>query len=93
MIDALANTPERAEIRDAMRTICNRFDDDYWAEKDRTHSFPSEFAKAMAEGGWLGIAMPQEFGEILAPLPDRDEVEHGSGRGRGARGPVRVLGT
>jgi acyl-CoA dehydrogenase len=60
--DPLANTPERAEIRDAIKAICDRFDDAYWAEKDRTHSFPFEFSKAIADGGWLGIAMPEKFG-------------------------------
>src|SRR3974377_1171472 len=62
MFETLADTPERAEIRDAVRAICNRFDDTYWAEKDRTHSFPFEFAKAIADGGWLRIAMPTEDG-------------------------------
>jgi acyl-CoA dehydrogenase len=60
--EPLADTPERAEIRDAIRAICDRFDDAYWGEKDRTQSFPHEFAAAVAEGGWLGIAMPTEFG-------------------------------
>jgi acyl-CoA dehydrogenase len=60
--EPLASTPERAAIRDAVRAICDRFDDAYWAEKDRTHTFPFEFAKAIAEGGWLGIAMPAEYG-------------------------------
>jgi acyl-CoA dehydrogenase len=60
--DALCTTPERREIRDAVRAICDQFDDEYWLEKDRTHSFPFEFAKAMADGGWLGIAMPEEYG-------------------------------
>jgi len=62
MFEGLANTPERVEIRDAIRNICDQFDDSYWGEKDRTHSFPFEFAKAVAEGGWLGIAMPTEYG-------------------------------
>jgi acyl-CoA dehydrogenase len=62
MFETFADTPERAEIRDAVRAICNKFDDSYWAEKDRTHSFPFEFAKAIADGGWLGIAMPTEYG-------------------------------
>ena len=60
--EALASTPERMAIRDSVQVLCDRFDDDYWAEKDRSHAFPFEFAKAFAEGGWLGIAMPQEFG-------------------------------
>ncbi len=58
----LCSTPERTAIRDAIRTICDRFDDDYWSEKDRNHGFPYEFAAAIAEGGWLGIAMPEEYG-------------------------------
>jgi acyl-CoA dehydrogenase len=62
IFEAFANSPERAEIRNAVRAICDRFDDDYWAEKDRTHRFPDEFAQAMAAGGWLGIAMPVEYG-------------------------------
>jgi acyl-CoA dehydrogenase len=62
IFEALANTPERREIRDAIRALCDRFDDGYWAEKDRSHEFPHEFAKAVADDGWLGIAMPVEFG-------------------------------
>src|SRR5690606_20739985 len=60
--EALANTPERQALRDAIRAICDRFDDDYWDELDREHRFPFEFAQAVAEGGWLGIAMPTEYG-------------------------------
>ena len=62
MYEALADTPERIALREAVRDICDRFDDQYWSEKDRTHSFPFEFSKAIAEGGWLGIAMPAEYG-------------------------------
>ncbi len=62
MYEALANTPERAQIRDAVKAICDRFDDNYWSEKDRTATFPHEFCAAIAESGWLGIAMPPEHG-------------------------------
>jgi acyl-CoA dehydrogenase len=60
--EALASTPERLAIREAVRSICDRFDDDYWSELDQNHSFPHEFSQAIAAGGWLGIAMPQEYG-------------------------------
>jgi len=62
IFEALANTPERAEIRNAIRAICDKFDDAYWSAKDQAHEFPFEFAKAIADGGWLGIAMPVEYG-------------------------------
>ena len=62
MKEAMANTPERVALREAVREICDRFDDDYWAELDRTHTFPHQFAQVIAQGGWLGIAMPTEYG-------------------------------
>jgi acyl-CoA dehydrogenase len=60
--DPLCDNPDRTALRDAIRAICDQFDDNYWSEKDRTHSFPHEFANAVAEAGWLGIAMPEEYG-------------------------------
>ena len=62
MFEAIATTPERVAVREAVREICDQFDDHYWAELDRTHKFPFEFSKAIADGGWLGIAMPEEYG-------------------------------
>lgn len=50
------------EIRQAVRSICQKFPDEYWSEKDETHSFPWEFYRAMAEEGWLGITTPEEYG-------------------------------
>jgi acyl-CoA dehydrogenase len=61
-MDALADTPERVAIRDAVRALCDRFGDDYWSEHDQTGTFPVEFHKAFAEAGWLGIAMPEDCG-------------------------------
>lgn len=55
-------TPERQQIREAVQALCDRFGDDYWREKDQTHSYPTEFHTAMAEAGWLGITMPPEYG-------------------------------
>ncbi len=82
--EALANTPERAEIRDAVRTVCDQFDDGYWAEKDRTHSFPFEFAQAIAEGGWLGIAMPPEYGGAGLGVTEASIMMQEVGRSAGA---------
>ncbi len=57
-----SGTSEHSEIRNAIRALCDNFDDSYWAEKDRLHQFPQEFADAVAKGGWLGITMPLEYG-------------------------------
>ncbi|HUF86661.1 MAG TPA: acyl-CoA dehydrogenase family protein [Thermohalobaculum sp.] len=55
-------TDDQQAIRDAVRRQMEPFADDYWLERDLSHEFPHEFREAMAAGGWLGIAMPEEFG-------------------------------
>ena len=54
--------PDHRLIRAAIREICTRFPDEYWAELDQGHTFPWEFYDAMAKGGWIGIAIPAEYG-------------------------------
>jgi acyl-CoA dehydrogenase len=53
---------EQAAIREAIVKICAQFSDEYWLAKDRAHEFPHELHQALARDGWLGIAMPEEFG-------------------------------
>jgi acyl-CoA dehydrogenase len=55
-------TDDQNAIRDAVASLCTRFDDDYWLQRDRTGEFPEDFYRAFADGGWLGIAMPEEYG-------------------------------
>jgi acyl-CoA dehydrogenase len=55
-------TPEQERIREAIAKLCARFGDDYWLERDREGGFPADFHEACARDGWLGIAMPEEYG-------------------------------
>ena len=55
-------TPEQQAIRSAVAKVCAAFDLDYWLAKDREGGFPLDFHAALARDGWLGIAMPQEYG-------------------------------
>ncbi|WP_454688398.1 acyl-CoA dehydrogenase family protein [Achromobacter aloeverae] len=55
-------TPQLQEIRDAILRICEGFDAQYWLEKDSAGGFPYDFHKALADAGWLGIAIPEEYG-------------------------------
>jgi acyl-CoA dehydrogenase len=57
-----AMTEAQREIREQILRLCARFDDAYWLERDRTATFPEAFFAAVAEGNWLGIAMPEQFG-------------------------------
>jgi acyl-CoA dehydrogenase len=51
-----------ADIREGIRAICKDFDDEYWAACDDEHRFPWDFYNAVAKAGWVGIAIPEEYG-------------------------------
>ncbi|MER7687234.1 acyl-CoA dehydrogenase family protein [Streptomyces sp. NPDC097610] len=53
---------EHTDIRRGIRQLCSKFPNAYWRELDERHEFPWEFYNALAEGGWIGIAIPEEFG-------------------------------
>ena len=56
------NPDDEALIRATVAAVCTKFDDDYWAACEHDHRFPIEFYDAMAAGGWVGIAIPEEYG-------------------------------
>ncbi len=53
---------DQQTIRKAVAELASKFDDQYWMEKDAAHEFPTEFYDTFAEGGWLGITTPEEYG-------------------------------
>ena len=56
------STPEQQAIREAVLQSCAPCGEDYWLEHDRTGEFPHQFYAAMAQAGWLGMAIPEAYG-------------------------------
>src|ERR1700688_1609533 len=55
-------TEAQQEIVQGVRAMCARFNDEYWRAKDAAHEFPHDFYQAVAKAGYLGVAIPEEFG-------------------------------
>jgi len=55
-------TADQQNIREAILRLCSGFPDEYWLARDRDGVFPQQFYAALVEAGWLGIAMPAQFG-------------------------------
>jgi len=55
-------TPEQLQIADSISKVCEQFGDDYWLSRDSSGEFPHDFCSALANDGWLGIAMPEAQG-------------------------------
>lgn len=49
------------QIRDSIRKITEKFDLEYWRQKDKNKEYPWDFKDALAAGGWLGILMPEAY--------------------------------
>lgn len=50
------------DLREGVRRVCSSFPDAYWRDLDGRHEFPWAFYEAMAEGGWIGVALPEAYG-------------------------------
>ena len=58
----LSENPDHTAITEAVRTLCAAFPDEYWRKCEADHAFPWDFYRKMAEGGWVGVALPEEYG-------------------------------
>ena len=55
-------TQEQQLIKESIAKLCEDFDDQYWLDRDNDGVFPEDFCRALADAGWMGIAMPKEYG-------------------------------
>ena len=90
-------TNDQIAVRDAIAKLCEKYDDAYWLERDTDGQFPEDFVKDMADGGWLGIAMPEEYGGsglgvIEAALMMQTIAESGAGFSGASAVHINIFG-
>lgn len=83
----------KVAIRDGVKAVCNQFPDEYWRARDEDGKFPEEFHRAMAEGGWLGMTMPEEYGGSNLGVSEAAMMMHtvgNSGGGMAAASTIQI---
>lgn len=55
-------TEAQDAIRDSLNKLCAKYDADYWRQRDTDGGMPEDFVAEIARAGWLGIAMPEQYG-------------------------------
>jgi acyl-CoA dehydrogenase len=90
-------TDDQRSVREGVRAVVSRFDDAYWLARDQDGKFPREFHKAMADGGWLGITMPTEFGGsglgvTEAAIMMNEVARHGGGMAAASTVHINLFG-
>lgn len=93
----LPTDDERNAIREGVRAVVKRFDDEYWLARDEDGKFPHEFHRAMAEAGWLGITMPEDYGGsglgvTEAAIMMHEVASHGGGMAAASTVHINLFG-
>ena len=84
-------------IRDGVSAVVKSFDDAYWLARDDDGEFPKAFHRAMADAGWLGITMPQEYGGAglgvtEAAIMLHEVASHGGGMAAASTVHINLFG-
>src|ERR1700741_2360752 len=84
-------TEQQELIRKEVAALARSFSLDYWLEKDRKHEYPHEFVKAFAEGGWVGLMIPEAYGGAGLGVTEAAIMLHeicASGAGTSGASPI-----
>ena len=84
-------------IREGIKALCLKFPNEYWREKDRTRTYPTEFVKSLSDHGYLGCLIPEEYGgsglSLRAAAVILEEVHHSGGNGAACHAQMYIMGT
>jgi acyl-CoA dehydrogenase len=88
---------DQRALREGVRAVASRFGDDYWLDRDEDGRFPFEFHRAMADAGWLGITMPEEYGGAglgvtEAAIMMHEVASHGGGMAAASTVHINLFG-
>ncbi|SEH19202.1 acyl-CoA dehydrogenase [Sphingopyxis sp. YR583] len=84
-------TEDQMAISEAVKRVCDQFDDEYWSLCDTDKRFPFEFHRAMADAGWLGITMPEEVGGSALGVTEAAIMMHEVSRSAGGYSAASTL--
>jgi alkylation response protein AidB-like acyl-CoA dehydrogenase len=94
---AMALDADFADIRAAVRRICQGFPGAYWREREAREEYPEAFVRALTEAGYLGALIPERYGGSGLPLRAAAvilEEIHGAGCNAGAcHAQMYIMGT
>ncbi len=91
-----AEGPSHADIREAVRRLCGRFDGAYWQVLDRERAYPAAFVKALTDDGYLSILIPEAYGGAGLPLAAAaavlEEIHRSGGNGAACHAQMYTMG-
>jgi acyl-CoA dehydrogenase len=88
---------DHADIRAAVRKLCETFPGTYWRALDRQRAYPAEFVKALTEAGYLAILIPEAYGgsglSLSAAAAVLEEIQRAGCNGAACHAQMYIMGT
>ena len=88
---------EHADIRIAVRKLCQRFPGEYWRRLDREAAYPSEFVAALTKSGFLATLIPEAYGgaglSLSAAAAVLQEIQRAGCNGAACHAQMYIMGT
>jgi acyl-CoA dehydrogenase len=94
----MLQTPDAyQEIREAIRSLCAEYPDEYFRKIDEQRDYPESFVDALTQAGWLAAMIPQEYGGSGLGLAEAsvimEEINRNGGNAGACHGQMYNMGT
>ena len=93
----IAGQDTHAELRDGVRSLCERYPAEYWRRIDAQHGYPEEFVNELTKAGWLSALIPAEHGGSGLGLTEAsvimEEINRSGGNSGACHGQMYNMGT
>ncbi|HAP38437.1 MAG TPA: acyl-CoA dehydrogenase, partial [Nitrospira sp.] len=95
---SILNAPDQhQEIRDAIRSLCSAYPDEYFRKIDEQRAYPEAFVDALIGAGWLSAMIPEEYGGsglgLTAASVIMEEINRSGGNSGAVHGQMYNMGT
>jgi len=88
---------EHAQLREAVRALCDQYDGAYWQKIDEARGYPEAFVDALTKAGWLAALIPEEYGGSGLTLAEAsvimEEINRSGGNAGACHGQMYNMGT
>src|SRR5438034_9001624 len=86
-----------ADLRRAVRDLCEAFPDSYWRALDAARAYPEAFVKALTDAGYLAALIPEEYGGAGLGVADAsiilEEINRSGGNAGACHAQMYTMGT
>lgn len=91
-----ADTPEHAELRRAVRQLCDQFGEEYWQQRDLNREYPEQFVATLTKAGYLAALIPTEYGGLGLGITEAaiilEEVNRSGGHAAACHAQMYTMG-